>query len=87
MNKDQRLNNRLKKAPLIRLLLSPLYATDKEGFLYKLNAGGVAKPLRPYVGIGREKRVYFKVKLDGKYVEFSQDDLKRNQHKAIARVL
>lgn len=72
---------------LTKLLLSAEYATDENGFLYKINAGGVAKPLRPEVGIGREKRVYFKIKLDGKKVEISQDDLKRNQQAAIARVL
>lgn len=74
---------------LVKLLLSPLYATDENGFLYKMNAGGVAKPLRPAVprfSNPDNKRVYFKVKLDGQYVTFCQDDLKRNQQKAIARV-
>ena len=73
---------------LIPLLLSADYATDENGFLYKMRSGKY-RPLRPEMprfSNPDNKRLYFKVKLNGQYVTFSQDDLKRNQQKAIARV-
>ncbi len=74
---------------LVKLLLSDKLAVDENGFLYRMMAGDVAKPLRPQIprfSNPHNKRMYFKVKLDGKYFTFCQDDLKRNQEKAIARV-
>lgn len=73
---------------LTPLLLSAEYATDENGFLYKMRSGKY-RPLRPELprySNPYNKYVYFKVKLNGQYVTFSQDDLKRNQQKAIARV-
>lgn len=70
------------------LAAMPEYATDENGFLYKMQAGGVAKPLRPRIArFGSAQHVCFLVKKGKKTIQFNQDVLKEMQHKAIGRIV
>lgn len=72
------------KKTIAKLLAHEEYGVDDDGFLYKLQAGGVYRPLSPKTSRYGANRVYFEVK--DKHlgvIHFYQESLKRDQHNAI----
>ncbi len=74
---------------LTKLLAFPDYATDENGFLYKLDRHGVASAIRP-VTHGRYSRdvpVSFYIQIGKRKYRFLQSDLQKQQGCAIAKIL
>lgn len=64
------------------------YATDENGFLYKLNQFGTAKTVRVILSrYGKKNNAYFDIVHNGKKIRFYQDWLKDMQENAIGKVM
>lgn len=78
----------MKKMTIAPIVSVEGFGTDVNGFLYKLQAGGVYKPVRPITARwGATPKVYFRVVTKGRTIEFFQETLKIMQGNAIGRIV
>lgn len=75
---------------LTKVLAFQDYATDQNGFLYKLDRQGCASPIRPVMH-GKSSRletpVYFYIRVGKRKYRFLQSDLKKMKGNAIAKLI
>lgn len=64
------------------------YATDENGFLYKLNQFGTSKAVRVILSrYGKKNNAYFDIVHNGKKIRFYQDWLKDMQENAVGKIM